>query len=160
MKRHVTTIIAIGIILSATTANADWRYTKWGMTTDQVVESSKGKAHKVKSLTREHRQRGKWVRSTHDMDGMAFNVVFRFDPSSGLLHKVDLKLKNNNRCDDLVSIIKTKHPESTAKKISRGWNSLSWSEPASNMQVRFVEGRYRGAAISCVIEYTAAKAGG
>ncbi len=59
MSLHRAAVIAVGLAFSTTAANADWQYTKWGMTPDQVIEASTGQAERITPLTREYRLRGK-----------------------------------------------------------------------------------------------------
>ncbi len=159
MSLHRVAIIAVGLAFSTTAAHADWQYTKWGMTPDQVIEASKGQAEQIKPLTREYRQRGKWVRSFHKFRDWTFDVVFRFDVNSSGLNMIKLRLKDKKRCDSLVSALKIEHEDSITKVISGGWRMLSWNDRKSNLQLRYIEGRVGGVPVSCGIEYTPAKAG-
>ena len=159
MSLHRAAVIVVGLMFSSTAAHADWQYTKWGMTPDQIIEASKGQAERIKPLTREYRLRGKWVRSSHEFNDLAFDVVFRFDVNSSGLNMIKLRLKDKNRCDSLVSALKAKHQKSIAKVISSGWSMLSWNDKKSNLRLRYFEGRIDGLPISCGIDYTPAKAG-
>ncbi len=159
MSLHRAAVIAVGLAFSTTAANADWQYTKWGMTPDQVIEASTGQAERITPLTREYRLRGKWVRSSHKFGDWAFDVVFRFDVNSSGLNMIKLRLKDKNRCDSLVSALKAEHEDSIVKVISGGWRILSWNDQELNLQLRYIEGRIGGIPVSCGMEYTPAKAG-
>ena len=159
MSLHRAAVIAVGLGFGATAANADWQYTKWNMTPSQVIEASNGQAEMIKPLTREYRQRGKWVRSSYKSGELAFDVVFRFDVNSKGLNMIKLRLKDKSQCDFLVSALKSEHENSIAKVISRGWRILSWNDQKSNSRLSYIEGRIGGSPVSCGIEYTPTKSG-
>ena len=157
MRRHGIAIIASGLMFGATTASADWEYTNWGMTPEQVITASHGQAKKIVPLNREYRLRGKWVRSVHKSGDLAYDVVFRFELNSKGVNRVQLKLNDMGRCDSLAPMLKTRYGESKAKVMAPGWRRFTWNDKKSNAQIRFTEGRSSGSLVSCGIEYSPMK---
>lgn len=85
MKRLV---IAIGLlIIIATQAHADWEYTRWGMTPEQVVAASKGAA---KIIPQDQQKSNDAMKLTTKVEAiysdgpLKLNVKFAFNPANGL----------------------------------------------------------------------------
>jgi hypothetical protein len=71
-------------------AHADWQFTKWGMSREEVIAASGGKARKVKKdsfLTGDAD-----VIGTHIASQMSFNVYYLFDDNT--LTRIILRPKN------------------------------------------------------------------
>jgi hypothetical protein len=154
MRQHQIAIIVVGLIFGAPAAKADWEYTNWGMTPEQVIKASHGLAEKIMPLSREYRQRGKWVRSTHKSGELAYNVVFRFELNSKGLDRVQLTLNDLNKCGSLAPLLKTRYGDLKAKVMAPGWRRFTWKDDKSNSRIRFTEGRNGGSLVSCGIEYS------
>jgi hypothetical protein len=45
-------VLAAGLTIAATPASADWEYTRWGMTAEQVISASGGQAHAMPASRR------------------------------------------------------------------------------------------------------------
>ena len=97
---------SIGLVLVASPAAADWQWTKWGMTPEEVLKSSNGKA----SLTDENEIK-KWspvqgvngemkiiymalAKAPYDANGMNFRAVFLFSMEASKLECVDLTVND------------------------------------------------------------------
>lgn len=84
-------------------AHADWQYTKWGMSPEEVVAASNGKAHLVSDA-----EATKYFRSAeyvialakgdHSADGEKFSVTFDFTRQAKRLQTVILKATDPSRC--------------------------------------------------------------
>lgn len=78
--------LALVLALSAPgQARADWQWTKWGMTQDQLIAASEGKAHPVAGRSDLLRMDGAF-----QIGGFTFRTItFNFD-ASGRLEQVNL----------------------------------------------------------------------
>lgn len=73
-KRSIrTALVALALAVSAPAA-ADWQYAKWGMSPEQVVAASKGKAE----LFTDKERPTVLARSTYELDDFKFTVQFAF----------------------------------------------------------------------------------
>lgn len=84
-------VCLVGVGLLVTDARADWEYTRWGMSKDEVVAASHGAA--VDATDADHGQFGDSGRPTlaadYRADAYHFRVLFFFD-SAGKLETVGL----------------------------------------------------------------------
>jgi hypothetical protein len=69
------------------TAHADWQYTRWGMSPEQVAAASKGAAEVVKPKKKSDTIE---CRGTYSAGRFEFFVLFDFDPRSHGLQEVTL----------------------------------------------------------------------
>jgi hypothetical protein len=91
----VISIIAVLLIAQAPEAHADWQYTRWGMTPQQVIDASGGQAVKNDNVSGDSTDDAQGLlRAYYIMGTYKFVAVFLFDRSSGVLTMVQLKLKN------------------------------------------------------------------
>ncbi len=90
----VISIIAVLLIAQAPEAHADWQYTRWGMTPQQVIDASGGQAVKNDNVSGDSADDAQGLlQAYYSMGTYKFMVVFLFDRSSGVLTMVQLKLK-------------------------------------------------------------------
>jgi hypothetical protein len=108
MKRYVFSPL-VGfyfLIWSVIPVSADWEFTKWGMSPEQVVQASKGQAHPAQDdissiLLTQDWQSGRFL----------FVVSYVFENTAGRqgLSLVKLQLKNTEVRDKLLSDLKRKY---------------------------------------------------
>jgi hypothetical protein len=103
------------------TARADWQYTHWGMSPDEVITSSAGRAWSVpapptydaealikKGIAPSLAHRIKLAETTTVADQITFRTAFIFDDSTRRLVAVYLEHKNCNQADaDRIRIMLT-----------------------------------------------------
>lgn len=90
--------IFLYLLLIVSPATADWQWTKWGMTAQQVIISSKGTAKAVppEEISRNSVSDGQIVvmipkvRSNYSANGFQFSAYFMFDAKTELLKCVYL----------------------------------------------------------------------
>jgi len=95
MREALAGVLALALIgLAPTPAKANWQYTTWGMTPDQVVAASNGAAR----LAPEPRRLDQWrltlATADYSADGFAFNVRFLFGREDRRLQCVVLELRD------------------------------------------------------------------
>jgi hypothetical protein len=98
-------------------AQAEWQYTRWGMSVDEVMTASKGAAIPVnpkEQILFEEEDRQTLLKSQWSKEGYAFDVFFNFSPLLSLrgfltnlrgfsLRKIKLRPQSHKR--GLVSVI-------------------------------------------------------
>lgn len=85
-------------MLCAPAALADWQYTTWGMTTDEVVSASGGAAHPNQDRSQDPSPNMALLTASYEALGFSFDVYFVFDPA-GRLFFVDLDPSDPSQCD-------------------------------------------------------------
>jgi hypothetical protein len=103
------------VILMCSPALADWQYTKWGMTKEQVVEASKGQATPTGT-------KGALV-APYEGGGYQFQASFGFDKTGGL-SSVGLELKDGSHAIGLRNALLGKYG-----KAGKEVGSLTESPP-------------------------------
>jgi hypothetical protein len=90
----------LGIVSNAAETRADWQYTRWGMTPNEVVAASKGTVQLGKPPEgRTYLQDSVTglAKGTYQTDGASFAAYFHFDKSSALA-KVALERTGGTAC--------------------------------------------------------------
>jgi hypothetical protein len=96
-------IAAFAFALVPTAALADWQYTKWGMSPEEVVAASNGNAHLVSEAEAAKTFRSAeyvvlLAKGDHSADGEKFSVIFDFTKQAKRLQGVTLKATDPSRC--------------------------------------------------------------
>ena len=93
----VTTTILVS--MGNLPATAEWEYTRWGMSVDEVVEASEGAAIPVNPKEQfffEDDTQQTLLKSQWSTDGYSFDVFFNFSVSDSQLSEVVFKSTGNN----------------------------------------------------------------
>lgn len=96
-----TWIVAVALIAAPLSATADWQYTKWGMTVNEVVRASNGLAvagDDPKKTVRAPKDGPILLRALargpYEASGLRFVVNFLFNEQDKKLGRVDLELQD------------------------------------------------------------------
>ena len=81
--------IAVGALLIVFTcaAFADWQYTKWGMTVDEVIDASGGKATKIDDSGRDSEDQKTMATAPFIAGDFVFEANFMFSRNDQKLRK-------------------------------------------------------------------------
>lgn len=92
--------LTAALISLAAPASADWQYTQWGMSPEQVVSAAQGNAESVRGL-RGDQVRGQELgaEGTYSASGMTFRTQFYFSPLSGGLSAIRLHPEAPEACE-------------------------------------------------------------
>ena len=93
----VTTTIFVSILNLP--AQAEWEYTRWGMSVDEVVEASEGEAIPVnpqEQILLEDNTQQTLLKSQWSKEGYSFDVFFNFSVDDSQLSEVIFKSTGNN----------------------------------------------------------------
>lgn len=146
MRLKMRSVAIFLIVLATSKAHADWQYTKWGMTPDQVVAASGGKAVMIlpdDKLAKSDLQSKSKVRADYATNELSFRSYFEFGPSG--LEAVRLKPINDDaiyRANSLIESVYGKpifdttlwNPTRTCLTTQRKWRD----EPGGNDVLVFI----------------------
>jgi hypothetical protein len=110
MNTRLIHAVAAGItVLLSSAAHADWQFTKWGMTPDQVVAASGGKAAVLPAKNHVSSQGLRVVAAMPwESETLHFQVGFMFDGKNAL-RRVSMLLKSGGTAADLLRALKAKY---------------------------------------------------
>ena len=103
-------------------AKAEWEYTRWGMTVNEVVEASEGAAIPVNPNEQfffEDDTQQTLLKSQWSTDGYSFDVFFNFSVSDSKLSEVVFKSTGNNEDLGLAMIEEFGLPSRAQGGLSR-----------------------------------------
>jgi hypothetical protein len=124
-------LVAITLAMATATARADWAYTKWGMTPDQVAGASKG-AVQVIPLAERVTLEGSPVRTgatgVYADGAINLNVRFSFDPKTDTLNCVFYGVTSESQNAAFKDLLIKRYGPPQGSQIS-GVSSLTWDKP-------------------------------
>jgi len=138
------------LLLFMSQARADWQYTKWGMSPQQVLAASGGRAY-----FNSEREKNNWSRldglallsAPYAANGMKFRADFIFD-SRQYLKAVAINLEEYANVNRLYSDLVTKYGIARHCNIDSLARDCTWLHPADNLSLNFQDQRYmRSAAV-------------
>ncbi len=121
------------LLAPAAPAYAHWSFTKWGMTTDQVLKAAKGKARANPGTPGDRvmdQDRGA-SGGPFDFEGRKYMADFYFDPAGGGLRVVRLNMLDQNQCDALGAELEKRFGPSSNKYHGE------WTDPKTGDKVFF-----------------------
>lgn len=150
--------IAVVLFAASSGALADWQYAKFGMTVDQVVVASAGKARAEEYPDHDLKPQGEsspiakaLARSEFSFNGLDFSVYFVFDAKSGGLSMIDLDLEKGGGkdCDSVLRELQATYGPSETGRRSPIVREFNWrSEGTGNLVHLLAVGRD-----SCFLSY-------
>jgi hypothetical protein len=136
MAPNPRTIVLIGVVLaslSAAHASADWQYTKWGMTPEQVIEASGGSATWISPPDPPLRSgRQLLVKSPYSAGQLHFSVTFVFALPERHLAQVNMTLKGDDADADLLGQSLVAKYGVPRRGEDDGYPGLLWRDEAGN----------------------------
>lgn len=104
-------------ILYTQPALAEWQYTTWGMTQEEVVAASDGKALPNPEIEGQSTSEAIGALMVPYSSGkFKFRTVFNFDRKSSLLTRVSLQLIDGSKCGFLLGALSQKYGEPTGSE--------------------------------------------
>jgi hypothetical protein len=126
------------ILLIAPTARADWQYTHWGMTPEQVVAASKGTAHLLPEKDRPRLPPFVTAAQGEYSDGpLQLRATFLFNIATNGLACVSYGVSNHVYDDALKAALTKQYgpPKTTAGPAFLGMTTLSWKTPTDQIEL-------------------------
>jgi hypothetical protein len=134
-----TVIWAIAFSFVSTSAFADWQYTKWGMTTEEVITASGNKASKpTKPNTIKDGHIVNLLSAPYNTERFKFKADFWFGKKSRQLEMVKLDLIDLDQCPSLIGELKGIYGTGEFKKLSFG-DSYKWRDQENKNNIYLLD---------------------
>jgi hypothetical protein len=132
-------LLVLAMLLIAPAAHADWQYTHWGMTPEQVLAASRGTAQLVPDKDRPRGLPTLTAATGTYQDGpLPLRVTFQFNTASNGLVCVSYGVNSHDSDDAFkAALVKRFGP---AQKTSGGGflgTTLSWKTPTDQIEATF-----------------------
>jgi hypothetical protein len=132
------TVVMAGILWAPQVARADWQYTKWGMTPEQVLAASKGKLRRCsvdacKGQATDNTAAqfyGEYVAGE-----FFFTVYTMFDKRSNKLTSVNLILSDPAQGDSLVGSVRAKYGEPANQSRTAIMSLYVWRDQKDQISI-------------------------
>jgi hypothetical protein len=124
----------LGMITMAPTAKADWAYTRWGMTPEQVAKASNGGIHVIPEAERKTVEDAKLrtgAEGTYKDGDLTLNVGFSFDTTTGGLKCVFYSVSDGRQNAVLRDLLVKRFGEPSGRSSlpAIGMNAMNWDKP-------------------------------
>lgn len=133
-------------------AHADWQYTRWGMTPEQVVSASAGAARLVGDAN--SRANGRGAMGSYSADGLLFEVRFQFKNNG--LSTVSLAPARPDQNGAISSALMARYGRPISKEPGPYVDKLRWRDESAGNLVELIDIRISN---SLAIVYTPLSAG-
>jgi hypothetical protein len=120
----------------------DWRYTKWHMTTAEVLAASGGKAQAADASDQHHdrsRDNRVLLKAPVNWQGLSFMAYYAFGPTDGLLESVTLELQSASASSNakLLSLLERQYGQPYSGHEDSSTKLLVWS--TTGEQISFIK---------------------
>jgi hypothetical protein len=134
MIRTATVITALFI---TTGAYADWQYTRWGMTVEQVSAASKGQLRSCNAVCDKQVTNGEIARlyGPYRSGEFQFTAFAMFDKSTNKLAYMNLKLENSLQGNALIGALRTKYGEPANQTNTQLMTMLVWRDARDQIDI-------------------------
>ncbi len=141
--RVLHVLFATSAVLAASPARADWQYTRWGMTPEQVVAASGGAAELLPPS--ERRTVSPLVSSvdgTFEDGPLALRTVFSFDIKGGGLACVFYGVTNSAQSAAFVDVMVKRYGKPTRESSLPGieMETVGWVTGTDDIEVTSTKG--------------------
>jgi hypothetical protein len=130
-------IAAIAAALFSTPTYANWQYTKWSMTPEQVIASSAGKMHRCDATCDKQKTDTETALTygPYRSGEFSFKAFTFFGNAAKKLEYVQLDLNDPSLAYKLLGELKSKYGEPTSQSNSQLSTIASWRGGADQVQV-------------------------
>jgi hypothetical protein len=132
--------LVLAMLSIAPVARADWQYTHWGMTPQQVVAASRGTAQLIPEKDRPRLPPMLTAATGTWQDGsMQLRVTFSFDIATNGLVCVNYGLNNRDSNDAFKAALTKRYgpPQKTSGVAFLGTSTLVWKTPTDQIEANF-----------------------
>ena len=131
MFRHFAVLLLVGYSAEAL---ADWQYTKWGMTLEEVIAASDGKARKFADAGQDTDTERLKAIAPYSTGDFAFEAGFNFSRKDGRLRSVRLKLVEGDGLR-LYAALVNRYGKPVSESKSSVMQHARWLDKANNNTV-------------------------
>ena len=132
--------ICLAAILAAPAARADWEYTRWGMTPEEVVAASRGRAELLPEARRPRIPPLVTAATGDFMDGaVRLRTVFSFDIEGGGLACVSYGVRDKADDEGFKTLLLRRFgpPQTTSGITFLGQTNLGWKSGGDEIDASF-----------------------
>ncbi|TXN08921.1 hypothetical protein FV222_00170 [Methylobacterium sp. WL103] len=122
----VKTIWAVAACLLTMPAQADWQYTRWGMTVDEVVGASKGVARRYTDLGKNGIDWKVLAAGNYIGGPYTFTSIFQFGLKDERLTGVRLEPSNADDCSQIPDSLRVNYGRPMKEDTSGPFKSIVW----------------------------------
>lgn len=141
-------LLGAAIITLAGSAKADWQYTRWGMSKEQVIEASKGTAKTpTKPDVYEDDEFTHLLSAPYKSGDLQFDAKFHFS-KDGKLTRVILEYGNRDDCSRLHRMLSSAYGPGEVHELSLG-TVIKWWDKNNGNHVIFAD----APPVICDIQY-------
>lgn len=132
-----TAALIAGALLISAPAAANWQYTKWGMTVDQVAAASKGQMKRCSAVC------DKQTTSTstallygpYQSGNLPFTAFAFFDNTSKKLVSISLRLDDPSKGNELIGALRAKYGEPASESRTQVLYLMVWRPAGDQIDV-------------------------
>ena len=149
--RSTAWLTGVAILMFTSPVQADWQYTKWGMTPEQVVAASGGRAALLPAQQRPGIPPLETAASGELQDGsLALRTTFLFNTDGGGLACVFYGVTSSNGSDAFKASLVSRYgqPQRVSGLPAIGLQTLSWKTAMDEIDANFSTGE-PGYAMHC-----------
>jgi hypothetical protein len=129
--------LLFAIALASTPAHADWQYSKWGMTAEEVLAASKGALKRCDPTSCEKQTTAKSAAllvGPYRSGSLQFTAFAYFDNATRKLDMVILNLKSPEKdTGELIRAMMGRYGEPRSKDFSAISATYSWNTPSERI---------------------------
>ena len=124
-------------LLTSSFAHADWQYTRWGMTVEQVSAASKGQLRACNAACDKQSTDSEIARlyGAYRSGEFQFTAFAMFNKTTGKLAYMNLKLENTSQANALIGALRTKYGEPATRNTSQIMNMFVWREALDQIDI-------------------------
>lgn len=148
-KTALTLLVATAV---ATPAQADWQWSRWGMTIEQLRAAAPYPLMPFSMPDIDRDDSVSRIGGSHAVSGRRFAVVFRFS-SADALNAVLLMPNDNSLCPTLISELTNANGQPIATHADRYSHSVRWRNSATGNDIEVSQVNDGPVITYCMIEY-------
>lgn len=130
--------IAATVLLALTSpAASDWQYTKWGMTSDQVIAASKGQMKRCSAVCDKQRTASTTalLYGPYQSGDLPFTAFAFFDNQTKKLTSMSLRLDDPSRGPSLIGALRAKYGEPVSEDRTQVLAIMVWRPAGDQIDV-------------------------
>jgi hypothetical protein len=141
---RIAALASMAMMLAVPAAKADWAYTKWGMSPEQIAKASNGGVHVIPEAERKTteeanlRTGAEGIYKDGDVD---LHVAFAFDAKTGGLKCVFYTVVDSTKNPALRDLMIKRHgePQGHSDIPAIGMVAMNWDKPPDEIDLQWVK---------------------
>lgn len=146
-------VAGIAMLMISSQAQADWQYTKWGMTKDQVQKASKGKAAAGNFGEKATGDSPALLSAPYSAQQFTFTAYFHF--TKGKLSLIELELDDPEKCPRLIAELGSRYGQTLDQSEFGPLRTAEWRDTKGKNRVTIVQAKAPASSDirSCTLRY-------